>query len=96
MGRSAYILPGNALLASHSAAFTVPLGLPDNQWQLEVQGCFEEALSAHQLEVTALCPWTVRCCRRTGRSSTPTSRRHQRPCATHKSCATWESKVRNP
>lgn len=51
MGGSLRMIPGGALRASRAAYELVSLGLPDTQWQSEVQGWFEEALAAHQLDI---------------------------------------------
>jgi len=53
MGRSITILPGDALLASQRAYSTLSTGLPDDQWQIELRGWFEEALASTQFEVMA-------------------------------------------
>ncbi|KAK4168361.1 hypothetical protein QBC43DRAFT_341595 [Cladorrhinum sp. PSN259] len=50
MGRGMYTGQGEVLRASQSAFYTfMSERLPDTQWQVELQGWFEEALASHQL-----------------------------------------------
>ncbi|KAK3998227.1 hypothetical protein QBC44DRAFT_376080 [Cladorrhinum sp. PSN332] len=44
---------GDSLLASKLASYTLSLGLPPNQWQIELRAWFAEALAVHQLQVVA-------------------------------------------
>lgn len=51
IGRGMYTGQGDVLRASQSAWFTtMSAALPSNQWQIELQGWFEQALAMHQLE----------------------------------------------